>query len=274
MCTLFVVKALLLLSLVTAAVQTPSAVTQEAWSPNTKWVVRFDEHKCAAIREYRRGNQTLRINVQPTPMQERWSVNVEAPESVRKLQPKAEASLLIDNVVVPGAIHSLGVSTRPGYAIYSLGMDGPALQRFKQSRTLTLKSFQSTYALPMTDLQLLAQTLDVCMVDLLETWGFPKQEQAKIASLPAPVGGMLNLSADDYPKRAITQDASGSVRFRLKIGSTGRVKECRILKSSGNSELDLASCRVARRTKFEPARDRTGQPMEAPYFSVVVWRLE
>jgi len=43
----------------------------------------------------------------------------------------------------------------------------------------------------------------------------------------------------------------------------GRVKDCRVVKSSGYSILDKATCDLlTRRAKFSPATDEHGNPIE------------
>ena len=82
-------------------------------------------------------------------------------------------------------------------------------------------------------------------------------------------------SADDYPAAAIAAGAQGIDQAELTIGQDGRVVGCDLLRSSGNSALDAATCNILRRrAKFTPARDANGEPMSDTVITPpIVWRL-
>ena len=79
---------------------------------------------------------------------------------------------------------------------------------------------------------------------------------------------------EDYPSKAIREGAEGVAGFRVVVGSDGRVDACEITASSGNAQLDEATCRnVTRRARFEPATDGNGQKVVGSYSSTVRWEL-
>ena len=68
------------------------------------------------------------------------------------------------------------------------------------------------------------------------------------------------ITDSDYPKAASRARATGTVIVHLSVGPDGRVAGCRLARSSGNSDLDEATCRLAReRFRYEPARDGQGR---------------
>jgi protein TonB len=78
-----------------------------------------------------------------------------------------------------------------------------------------------------------------------------------------------------YPAAARRANAEGRVSVRVSVGADGRVTDCTVSASSGNQDLDAATCRLARRNaRFEPARDAQGAAVPSS-FSVrnVRWRL-
>src|SRR6185503_12152068 len=83
----------------------------------------------------------------------------------------------------------------------------------------------------------------------------------KTQSATSAKGDLRTLfSADDYPASAQAAGAEGTARASLTIGADGRVASCNIIKSSGNSALDSATCNIIRRrAKFIPAKDSNGQ---------------
>lgn len=81
-------------------------------------------------------------------------------------------------------------------------------------------------------------------------------------------------SSDNYPPAAARAGAQGRVVAKLNVGTDGRVSGCQITTSSGNSDLDDTTCRIARsRIKFTPAKDEAGQPLASVYTLPVRWVL-
>jgi periplasmic protein TonB len=103
---------------------------------------------------------------------------------------------------------------------------------------------------------------------------------------PAPPAPHVNKSAglkgdpgrffgpDAYPPSAIRAGAQGRVVARLTVGTDGRVTDCSVTTSSGNGDLDEATCRIAKsRVRFSPALDQNGSPMTSSYNLPVRWVL-
>ena len=81
-------------------------------------------------------------------------------------------------------------------------------------------------------------------------------------------------TSDDYPAAALREEREGVARFRVTIGTDGRVRNCEILTSSGSSDLDRATCaNVAKRARFKPATDETGATVGGSYSSAVKWEI-
>ena len=80
---------------------------------------------------------------------------------------------------------------------------------------------------------------------------------------------------DDYPSRAVREEAEGVVRFRLTVGPDGRVANCDVTGSSGHSVLDDEVCRLLqRRARFDPALDSRGNPTTGTWSSSFRWQLQ
>ena len=80
---------------------------------------------------------------------------------------------------------------------------------------------------------------------------------------------------DSYPPAALREGAQGRVVARLTVGTDGRVSQCTVSSSSGNSDLDDTTCRIARaRVRYEPAKDDAGNPIQSTVSLGITWRLE
>lgn len=81
---------------------------------------------------------------------------------------------------------------------------------------------------------------------------------------------------DSYPAAARRAGAEGRVSVSVDVGATGRVLACRVIGSSGNEDLDQATCRLATRNgRFDPARDTSGEKVASTVtLRPVRWALE
>jgi TonB family protein len=102
--------------------------------------------------------------------------------------------------------------------------------------------------------------------------------QAVMATPPPPVSTSVAslISNDDYPAEALRNDWQGRVKVRLRIGTDGRVRACRVVQSSGHAPLDLKTCEIMLvRARFTPARDKDGHAVEDDFLSPpIVWLIE
>jgi periplasmic protein TonB len=82
------------------------------------------------------------------------------------------------------------------------------------------------------------------------------------------------VTTDDYPSSAQREGAEGTTGTRLTVGPDGRVTDCQVTGSSGNTALDNAACaNLRRRARYTPALDRDGNPTTATVTRNVRWQL-
>lgn len=81
------------------------------------------------------------------------------------------------------------------------------------------------------------------------------------------------VSDRDYPSAAIREEREGLTRFRLTIGTDGRVTGCEVTGSSGSADLDAATCAKTARARFVPALGSDGMPTAGSYAGSVRWVL-
>jgi protein TonB len=78
----------------------------------------------------------------------------------------------------------------------------------------------------------------------------------------------------DYPRRALIDQAEGSVGYRLAIGTDGRVASCELTRPSGHRALDDITCRlITRRARFEAATDESGAKVAGNFTGSVTWQI-
>jgi TonB family protein len=163
-------------------------------------------------------------------------------------------------------------STRPDHTVYNLALEGPQVSRLKATGRFQFKSLPLTVDLPMSDFTKLMEVVDYCVADLLATWGFSREQQARMATPPIRDKTQPFIRSEDYPDLAMYRGQVGQVQTRFTVHANGALSDCRIVQSSGHAALDETTCSsILSRAKYKPALDRNGKPMQAPMFVVVNW---
>jgi len=81
-------------------------------------------------------------------------------------------------------------------------------------------------------------------------------------------------SVEDYPARARRNRESGRVVAEFEVAEDGFVEGCHVVQSSGSAVLGEVSCGLlARRQRYDPARNRAGTPVRTVHRHVFDWVL-
>lgn len=82
------------------------------------------------------------------------------------------------------------------------------------------------------------------------------------------------ITTNDYPRSSLLDGSEGVARFRLVIGTNGSVSSCEVTTSTGDRQLDQATCRhITRRAKFDAATDENGARVMGTYTGSVRWEI-
>lgn len=93
------------------------------------------------------------------------------------------------------------------------------------------------------------------------------------ATRPVHIAGQID-NARDFPVPAGGRDArrGNEVIVQVTVGTDGRARNCSIYEASRDPEADRITCAlVVERLRFKPATDRTGNPVEAPFYWKQRW---
>lgn len=75
----------------------------------------------------------------------------------------------------------------------------------------------------------------------------------------------------DFPRARPSRQLGGSATAHFDVGTDGRVRNCRIVRTSGSAERDATLCRlIVDRFRYEPARDARGTAVP----DVAGWRQD
>jgi TonB family protein len=86
--------------------------------------------------------------------------------------------------------------------------------------------------------------------------------------------GWARILPTDFPQKALAEKRQGRVRIELAISPVGAVDGCKVIESSGHTDLDTESCKIASsKAKFGPALDVTGQATAGRVQTELRWRI-
>ena len=82
------------------------------------------------------------------------------------------------------------------------------------------------------------------------------------------------VTVDDYRTSWINRDYTGTVSFRVTVGTNGRVSDCAVTGGSAPDTLKNATCKlIQRRARFNPATNGDGNEVSGSYSSTVRWQI-
>ena len=102
----------------------------------------------------------------------------------------------------------------------------------------------------------------------------PPPPDLSAGATPQNQGRWASQISNNYPSAALRREEEGTVGVAVTIGANGRVTGCSVTRSSGSSRLDSAACSgMQRYARFNPAKDRNGNPTTGSYSTSITYRL-
>ncbi|MXO48071.1 TonB family protein [Erythrobacter vulgaris] len=109
------------------------------------------------------------------------------------------------------------------------------------------------------------EAMDVCLDDLVRSWGYDPEVQRSLATRPKAKGDMSDwFRGGVYPTMAMRKGLSGSIGYRLAINEKGRVTDCVIQSNYSDPAFSESVCDgFTRNARFEPARNAAGEAVKS-----------
>lgn len=78
----------------------------------------------------------------------------------------------------------------------------------------------------------------------------------------------------NYSSTPVRHDVRGSVTIIVRVTTQGHAEDCRVIKSSGNGNIDRWACRGTERyARFEPVLDESGNAVEGHWSETIAFTL-
>ena len=95
-----------------------------------------------------------------------------------------------------------------------------------------------------------------------------------VAGLTAPKLLRGRLFYSDLPRHLALQRQTLAVSVNYNVGLDGVPSDCRVIKSSGQPELDTLACElIEQRFRYSPAKDADGHVMAARIVETHTWKV-
>lgn len=118
----------------------------------------------------------------------------------------------------------------------------------------------------------LAGEIAGCESDMLRQLGVDAPSLVPPAKKAYPKKGVV-VGPQDYPQPALYNEWQGTVGIAVLVSANGRANACVISKSSNYAVLDEAACKGASRSRYVPAQDEEGKPIDGLYRTWVTFSL-
>lgn len=246
-----------------------------ARAPTEKWVVKFEDARCEASRNYGTAEKP-----------ELLVLKVPAHHSVIRVQWIAKGTRAKTDQV-KGTVQFHGqqpidvsmlsyYSKDNGFRVQQMTVPADLFAGGVQSRSVRLKGKWVDETLQLSSLSPLLATLEKCVSSLRARWHVTNSgdDDAPVPGLKSHAKANLAeyFSGYDYPWMAAIKGQGGSVQFSLLIDRRGRVADCSVIEPSGVALLDAQSCAVlTERARFKPAIGTDGQPARDSAIGRIRW---
>jgi Gram-negative bacterial TonB protein C-terminal len=239
--------------------QQPSARTA-----STPWQVDYGDDRCSALRRFGEGDDGIFFELSRSASFDLLDVSIYG-RAVPRMSPTPTLRVALNGTEVEGAFASEswilpGRAGRAATVRFAVANIAPQLLA---SRTISIiANERHRFDFEMAQLAGVLRHLDRCHESLLQNWGVDPAAQRQLLMPPSPISFERWLESDSFPP--FTGRASAAIL--LRISATGAIEDCRVIDTSGSSEVDDRVCPlIRRRARLNPAIGSDGQPVAAHF---------
>jgi TonB family protein len=235
-------------------------VPERPLAPTGKWSVEYADNMCTLSRTYGAGAAAFRLAITPMPGSEFVEIAVLTPASATVgATGDARIQLLPDNRAAKAYFKKITVNDAK--LLYA-GVSRDEVGDISAATSIRIawNGKRATTHVAVPGIAGGVRALDTCLVDLMESWGFTREMQARIATRAEPKTGAHRwVKNTDYPTDLVLQGIQGTTRVRFLVDIEGRASDCRLIQSSGSVDLDSITCSViVKRARYLPAKTTDG----------------
>lgn len=186
------------------------------------------------------------------------------------------ALIVSENAQLAPVAEANEASTKDKLDVESDGSDVISAARQKAIRYLEVSEpLRQTVILETGSMAGPLVALNVCVEDLMTTWGIDVEKHKTLSRKAVPTDNPGTwIVSGDYPSDMLKAGQPALVEFRLSVGVDGVPTACYIQSTTRPKEFDAAVCKsVMGRARFDPALDADGKPLQSYYRNTVRFQI-
>ena len=227
--------------------------------PVGKWELREDQDRCLLQRTFGNAAQAFSLTILPHPGLTTVDLLLRGPE-LTKVGSTKRARLIVEpsQRSFDGKLEFS--KARDDAPVAQVAVDTGLLDELASAAGLGVEAGNGPpIRLHLTGAANAIAALKTCEDQLLQAWGVDPARFRPVVPQGKP--GFVDLArffgADAYP--AAAGNAEGRVLALLSLDAEGKVADCRVFESSGNSALDQRTCEVTLRFRYPVIHDQSGK---------------
>jgi hypothetical protein len=237
-------------------------------APSGKWVVDYQEQRCALSRAFGTGDDQATLMFQPGLNGPTMKIVLVTPggpgghsegKGSIALQPSGET---VETDFAAG-------DGKGKVRVTTMKVDRAKLAALGAAKTVTITAGQRAVTLAPTATSAALVAIDKCNDNLLAGWGVTPADRAPVAVEPD-----LILTPDLFATvQSIAKD--GTVIARVRVGVDGRGHDCAVVAKSGDPAMDRTVCEaLSGRARYHPAKQADGTPVTSLLITSYVHKTE
>lgn len=238
--------------------------------PSGPWNVEYADSMCVLSRQFGSGDGSVTLGFRPGLFSEHMRMVV-ARKSTDDRSRWGEAQLSFDGGPVLKTRYSDGLAPRTGLRIMVIDLKAAELAPLSTAQKFQVRAGGDDFVLMPDHVAAAMQALNPCIKDLLISWGMNTATIDSIATYPKFRNESI-FSSNDYPSAALRNREQGTTGVRYWVSKDGKISDCKVVERSGSVALDERTCSlINRRARYDPARTKAGEAVDAIDFARVHW---
>lgn len=247
-----------------------AATMPASLAPTSKWILDYEPNQCALSRRYGEVLMGLRW----LPLAPGYSL-IELDPSVKGAKPDSVPGFARIGASPPEAVQIDTVDIPERGRMTRVSVQGDPVRMLDTADAIRLVDAPGRSSYVVENGPAAARALRDCRQDWMRAKGIDKAIVAQVAKPAIAIREADWITEADYPSSAIRAEHQGTTIFLWTITAAGKAKDCRVIESSGDPELDKAACAaVMTRARYAaPAYDANGHPVESFGIRTAKWLL-
>jgi len=255
------------------AVPPASPIQATLLEPSGPWTVEHAEAMCIVGRKFGTGDREITLGFRPGPMSDHLRVALWLPGTGKKYTFGA-ANLALDDQIPVLAPFGRGPIPIKVMQLVQIDTKWSEIGDLSAAKHLHVQAGMLALNFKLGNIGGAMKALQKCERELLISWGMDPVVLDSIAKPAFQPNLYLLFSVNDYPSSALRQRQQGTAGVYFRIGTDGRVSDCRVAESSGSAALDAQTCAIiVKRARYQPARTKTGEMVASIGFQRIRWEI-